>query len=186
MGVNVLVSDTTSESDEQAVAKLFRESVTARITPLLPTHDRAPSRSARMQSPHILVVEDEVDVREIISIFLDHLGYDSVIATDARHALSILDEQDFDLLLTDVIMPDLKGPGLYAASLEKQPNLKVLFVSGYCEDMLSDLPGSDVCYAYLPKPFTLAQLDNAIQEAATLRWTGPKRVLSTNLDRYQI
>ncbi len=150
------------------------------------TTDRQTSRTASAQSTHILVVEDEVDVRRIISIFLDHQGYDSVIATDARHALSILDGKDFDLLLTDVIMPDMKGPALYAASLEKQPDLKVLFVSGYSEDMLSDLPGSDMCYAYLPKPFTMAQLDNAIQEAVTLRWTGPKLVLSTNLDRYQI
>lgn len=185
MGVNVLVSDTTSERNEQAVVKLVSESLTARITPSLPTPDRPPSRSTRTQSPHILVVEDEVDVRKVISIFLDHQGYDCVIATDARHALSILDEQDFDLLLTDVIMPNMKGPELYAACLEKQPNLKVLFVSGYSEDMLSD-PGSDLCYAYLPKPFTLAQLDIAIQEAVTLRWIGPKRVLSTNLDRYQI
>ena len=186
MGVNVLVSDTTSESDEPAVVKLVGESVAARVTRSLPTPDRAPSRSARAQSPHILVVEDEVDVRRIISIFLDHQGYDSVIATDAHHALSILDEKDFDLLLTDVIMPDMKGPALYAASLEKQPDLKVLFVSCYSEDMLSDLPGSDMCYAYLPKPFTMAQLDNAIQEAVTLRWTGPRLVLSTDLDRYQI
>ena len=131
-----------------------------------------------MNSPHILVVEDEVAVRNVIAVFLDHQGYDSVIATDAYHALSLLDEQDFDLLLTDVIMPDMKGPELYAASLEKQPNLRVLFVSGYSQDMLSELPRANVCYSYLPKPFTMAQLDNAVQEASSPRWPPSKRMVS--------
>ncbi|MCZ6642095.1 MAG: response regulator [Gammaproteobacteria bacterium] len=122
--------------------------------------------SVRIHSPRILVVEDEVSVRKVIAMFLTYQGYDAVIATDARHALCLLDEQHFDLLLSDVMMPDMKGPELYAAALKIQPTLSVLFVSGYSEDMLIELPGSDECYSYLPKPFTLAQLDNAIQETA--------------------
>lgn len=132
----------------------------------------------RINSPRILVVEDEVAVRKVIAMFLKCQGYDSVIATDAHHALCLLEEQDFDLLLSDVMMPDMKGPELYSAALNIQPALNVAFVSDYSEDSLSELPGSDVCYSYLPKPFTLAQLDNAIQEAATRCWTRPKRRVS--------
>ncbi len=177
VGAIILVSyiDSKNGAVKQAITKLVSKALSARATRLQPAPESARLPSVRINSPRILVVEDEVAVRKVIAMFLKYQGYDSVIATDARHALCLLEEQNFDLLLSDVMMPDMKGPELYSAALNIQPALNALFVSGYSEDMLSELPGSDVCYSYLPKPFTLAQLDNAIQEAATRCWTHPKR-----------
>ena len=94
----------------------------------------------------ILVAEDEVDVRRV---------------------LELMDAHKFDLLISDVIMPDMKGPELYAAALGKQADLKVLFVSGYTEDVLSDLQRSGVDHAYLAKPFSISPLSAAIANIIT-------------------
>ena len=142
------------------------------FTVLLPpvTEASPATDTPRLQPPtttggiKILVAEDEVDVRKVLALFLERQGYQPFIARDARHALDLLDSHRFDLLISDVIMPDMKGPELYAEALRKQADLKVLFVSGYTEDVLSDLQDSGVSYSYLPKPFSISQLNSAIVE----------------------
>jgi len=124
-----------------------------------PSRVRAPAVTGPIK---ILVAEDEVDVRRVLELFLERQGYHPFLARDAQHALSLLDSHHFDLLISDVIMPDMKGPELYAEALLRQPDLKVLFVSGYTEDVLSKLQQNGVDYQYLPKPFSIAQLTSAI------------------------
>ncbi|MFP6835970.1 MAG: ATP-binding protein [Pseudomonadales bacterium] len=113
---------------------------------------------------NLLVCEDDVDVRRVMELFLGRLGYRPFIAKDARDALDRLDSARFDLLISDVIMPNMNGPELYARALEKQPNLRVLFVSGYAQDVLTDLRRAGVSFGYLPKPFSISQLKSAIAE----------------------
>ena len=113
----------------------------------------------------ILVVEDEPEIRKVIGAFLEHQGYAAVVAEDAAAALAALEDQHFELLITDVIMPDMNGPDLYKAALDRQHGLKVLFISGYTEDVLSDLGAEGIEFSFLAKPFSIAQLGKAVEES---------------------
>ncbi len=113
----------------------------------------------------ILLVEDEISVRDIVRQMLTVLGFEVFAAENAIHALALLDQQrGVDLLVSDVVMPDMRGPDLYQAALLKQPTLRALFVSGYSEDLINELPTRDQQIGYLSKPFTLAQLRSAVDK----------------------
>ena len=92
------------------------------------------------------------------------LGFDLIVARDAAHALEILEQQRVDLLLSDVIMPDMHGPEIYRMALVNNPQVLALFVSGYTEDMLDEVPLGNRGVAYLSKPFTLQDLRSALSE----------------------
>lgn len=134
------------------------------------SHDqRINSKSKSESSDHnkreglrILLVEDEESVRDIVSQMLSAIGYDVKVAESAGHALSILAQGCIDLVVSDVIMPDMRGPDLYQSALLKQPDLKALFVSGYSEDLTTELTANSENVGYLSKPFTLAQLRSAL------------------------
>jgi|GEM_PF-3100966 len=114
----------------------------------------------------ILLVEDEASVRDIVGQMLSAIGYDVQVAESAGHGLSLLGQGSIDLLVSDVIMPDMRGPDLYQSALIKQPDLKALFVSGYSEDLTSELTANSENVGYLSKPFTLAQLRSALGKLA--------------------
>lgn len=110
----------------------------------------------------ILLVEDEESVRDIVSQMLTAIGYDVQVAQSAGHGLAILGQGCIDLVVSDVIMPDMRGPDLYQSALKKQPDLKALFVSGYSEELTTELTANSAKVGYLSKPFTLAQLRSAL------------------------
>jgi CheY-like chemotaxis protein len=113
----------------------------------------------RGQGEAILVVEDDATVRLIINDVLEELGYNVLLASDARAAIPMLQsDQTIDLLVSDVVLPHVNGKKLAEIARVARPALKVLFVSGYAEnavlreDFLS--PGMDM----LTKPFDLDAL----------------------------
>lgn len=107
----------------------------------------------------VLVVEDEERVRAYSAEALKELGYDVVVAANARHALDLLEGgETIDLLFTDIVMPDLNGRELARRALERRPALRVLFTTGYARE---EGETSDVLFAHavvLQKPFTVDQL----------------------------
>ena len=110
----------------------------------------------RGQGETILVVEDDTTVRLIISEVLEELGYDVLVASDARPAIPLLQsDQRIDLMVSDVVLPHINGRKLAEIARVSRPDLKVLFVTGYAEnatfrgDFLG--PGMDM----LTKPFAL-------------------------------
>ncbi|MEM7080305.1 MAG: response regulator [Pseudomonadota bacterium] len=111
----------------------------------------------------ILFVEDEADVRTVVTQMLEVLGCHVVVAEDCEHALALLREQEIDLLISDVIMPDQRGPDLYQTAKEIKPDLPALFVSGYTEDMLQEVPQNS-SVGFLRKPFSLKQLRAALEK----------------------
>ena len=112
----------------------------------------------------LLLVEDEQGVRDVVSQMLKSLGYQLLVAEDGRHALELLKKEHVDLMVTDVIMPDMRGPELYQEALKTKPDLSTLFVSGYSEEVFSSLPREENQIGYLAKPFTVRQLRDAINE----------------------
>jgi PAS domain S-box-containing protein len=110
----------------------------------------------------VLLVEDDDAVRRVIEQILRQRGYVVTTAAAPMEALALCDVPDaaFDLLITDVVMPQMKGTELAAQLAERLPGLPVLLVSGYSNDMT--VAGEDACF--LQKPFTAWQLGQKVRE----------------------
>lgn len=114
----------------------------------------------------IMLVEDEDAVRSFSTRALTNKGYEVLAAENGAVALDLWNAQDnkhLDLMVTDVMMPDMDGPTLAKKMREQMPDLKIIFISGYTEDRLKDHMGTGIYF--LPKPFTLKQLAAKIKEA---------------------
>jgi len=114
----------------------------------------------------ILLVEDEDGLRSLNARGLRSRGYTVVEAANGVEALDALEEQGgaIDLVVSDVVMPEMDGPALLKAMRERNPNIKFIFVSGYAEDAFEKSLPENQQFDFLPKPFTLAQLVAAVKE----------------------
>jgi two-component system, cell cycle sensor histidine kinase and response regulator CckA len=113
----------------------------------------------------ILLVEDEDGVRTIAVKLLIQRGYQVTAAADGEEALEILedDPEGFDLVLSDVVMPGLDGPGLLKAARPYLGRARVVFMSGYAEQDFAKTLEDERSISFLPKPFTLAQLAERVK-----------------------
>jgi len=106
----------------------------------------------------VLLVEDEDSVRAIISAVLRRQGYNVIEASGGKVACEMFAQRsDVDLLLTDVVMPDMNGPALAQRLIGVRPELRVLFISGYA-DMLTLPSGENPNVGFLGKPFLASVL----------------------------
>jgi len=112
----------------------------------------------------VLLVEDEAPVRAFASRALRLRGFTVLEADCAEAALSMLDDPNLevDLFLTDVIMPGKDGPTWVREALEKRPETKVIFVSGYAEEAFGQAQQSIPNSVFLPKPFSLNELTKTV------------------------
>ena len=130
-------------------------------------NSRPASRSAaRGGRECVMLVEDDDVVRLLASKTLRDRGYDVI---EARHAgdaerLWILRKNDVDLLLTDIVMPGRDGKQLSRALLEDRPDLRVLFMSGYDDELLTRHDVFDDRPEFIPKPFTVDALAGKVRE----------------------
>jgi two-component system, cell cycle sensor histidine kinase and response regulator CckA len=114
----------------------------------------------------ILLVEDEDPVRAVNGRALTARGYTVLEAASGLEALQIIAERDepVDLVVSDVVMPEMDGPTLLGELRKRHPDLKVIFVSGYAEDAFrKNLPEGEE-FNFLPKPFSLKQLVEAVKQ----------------------
>jgi two-component system cell cycle sensor histidine kinase/response regulator CckA len=114
----------------------------------------------------ILLVEDEDAVRVFSSRALRNKGYNILEARSGEEALDVLAKEGdkVDLIISDVVMPQMDGPTLYKHVREKWPEIKFVFVSGYTEDRLREQFTSGETIYFLPKPFTLKQLAGKVKD----------------------
>ena len=117
-------------------------------------------------SETILVVEDEEIVRSLIQNILEAQGYAVLEAHHGLEALQICERRgdDIQLILTDVVMPQMSGPDLAKRIAILRPGIKVLYMSGYTENALAHLGVADVDGACLQKPFTLDSLTRRVRQ----------------------
>lgn len=126
----------------------------------------AARRPPRVGNERVLVVEDEAKVREATVGAVRELGYDVLEAAGAAHALRLLDANpDVALLFTDIVMPDMNGHALAAEALRRQPDIRVLFTTGYTPGVILSEAASTIDRPCLPKPFSLEELADKISEA---------------------
>ena len=114
----------------------------------------------------ILLVEDEEGLRALNARGLASRGYTVLEAGNGVEAIDVLEKSDgqVDLVVSDVVMPEMDGPTLLRELRSRNPGLKIIFVSGYAEDAFQKRLPADGQFAFLPKPFTLKQLVAAVKE----------------------
>jgi two-component system, cell cycle sensor histidine kinase and response regulator CckA len=114
----------------------------------------------------VLLVEDEEAVRRGGKRMLETRGYTVYEAGSGVEALDIMEELDgaVDIVVSDVVMPEMDGPTLLRELRKTYPDLKFIFVSGYAEDAFARNLPADAKFGFLPKPFSLKQLAVAVRE----------------------
>ena len=114
----------------------------------------------------ILLVEDEEGLRQLNARGLTSRGYTVLEAGNGVEAIDVLEKSgaEIDLVVSDVVMPEMDGPTLLRELRVRNPSLKIIFVSGYAEDAFQKHLPADGQFAFLAKPFTLKQLVNAVKE----------------------
>jgi two-component system, cell cycle sensor histidine kinase and response regulator CckA len=114
----------------------------------------------------ILLVEDEEGLRALNARGLTSRGYTVFEASNGVEALEVLESRhgEVDLVVSDVVMPEMDGPTLLREMRKTNPELKIIFVSGYAEDAFEKNLPEGQQFAFLAKPFTLKQLVAAVKE----------------------
>ncbi len=157
----VHVPDAADIADAAAAA-------TAAATAKLPAKRKQWSGGGR-----VLLVEDEDTVRAVAERALVRQGYDVTTASDGEDGLEALGRaisagEEFDLVLSDVVMPSMDGPAMAREIRALRPELPVLFMSGYAEEQLRreiDIPNM----YFLAKPFSVAQICTAVEDVLKAR-----------------
>jgi CheY-like chemotaxis protein len=128
---------------------------------------------AHVAGARILLVEDDPRVRAATVGALEDLDYEPVACSSGAEAIDLFKKEDFDLVISDVIMPEMTGPELIRyLKREYDRDFAVLFVTGYVgEGESDDLRG----YELLRKPFTVGALANAVSAALARTATEPPR-----------
>jgi two-component system, cell cycle sensor histidine kinase and response regulator CckA len=117
----------------------------------------------------ILLVEDEDGLRSLNARGLRSRGYSVIEASNGVEAMEALEEKDgaVDLVVSDVVMPEMDGPTLLKEMRKRNPNLKIIFVSGYAEEAFDKSLPENEQFAFLPKPFALSALVAKVKETMT-------------------
>ncbi|HEV8677173.1 MAG TPA: ATP-binding protein [Methylomirabilota bacterium] len=137
-----------------------------RVAEAGPVGDLATGSRRRRGSETVLLVEDEEEVRELAREILESEGYSVVLAADGPEALGVVQRHRgrIHLLLTDVVMPEMSGSELARHLQQRDPDLKVLYTSGYTDDTLVRHGVSEARAALLHKPFTAESLGWKVRE----------------------
>jgi PAS domain S-box-containing protein len=117
-------------------------------------------------SETILLVEDDEAVRELTEMVLQSYGYNVLVAQDPAHAQKLSDTPgpEIALVLTDVVMPAMSGRELVRRLTDKRPHLRVLYMSGYTDNVITSGGVLEPGLAFLQKPFTPVSLANKVRE----------------------
>ncbi|MFL6526614.1 MAG: ATP-binding protein [Chthoniobacterales bacterium] len=154
----------TSESDDGTTVTVYLP----RVSPPATNYKKPALKKLPGGDETILVLEDDVSVRHLSIRVLRLLGYHVIEAANGEDAQRLIDarkDTTIDLLLTDIMMPDMSGHD-FAAWLEKtSPNTKVIFVSGYLDQSLRFAEHWDHELHFLPKPFDPEQLALKVRHA---------------------
>ena len=131
-------------------------------------HERLASEKVAGGSETILIAEDEPDLRDLTRIFLQDYGYTVIAAASAEEAVEMAESlaDPIHLLLTDVIMPGMSGRQLAERILNKRPDAKIVYMTGYTDDMVMQHNVLGPGVQLLQKPFTRADL--ALKVRSTL------------------
>ena len=115
------------------------------------------------QNPKILLAEDDNDMRRFLAKALQNAGYDVASFDNGLSAYNRLREEPFELLLTDIVMPEMDGIELARRATELDPEIKVMFITGFAAVALNPDNHAPRQAKILSKPFHLKDLVNEVQ-----------------------
>jgi two-component system cell cycle sensor histidine kinase/response regulator CckA len=158
-----------SEPGKGSTFKVFLPSVDEPTTPVQIVDSPLTARGDET----ILLVEDDDQVRQVTSAILQRNGYQVIEARNAGEALLQSEQQGrIDLMLTDVVLPQMSGPALAKRLAADRPKMKVLCMSGYTDDSIVRDGVLAASMSFLQKPMTMASLTAKVREV--LDADGPK------------
>jgi two-component system, cell cycle sensor histidine kinase and response regulator CckA len=128
--------------------------------------DPRSARSAGAGSERILIAEDEESLRTLATRMLERHGYSVIAADTAEHALELVERypDQIDLLLTDLVMPQMSGRALADCVRELSPSMRVLFMSGYADEAVTESGALEHGAAFLEKPFSGDDLAQKVRQ----------------------
>jgi two-component system cell cycle sensor histidine kinase/response regulator CckA len=149
-----------SEPGRGSTFKIYLPAATAEPEPVEVLADR----EAGHGSETIMVVEDDEGVRELVRLMLEANGYEVLTARDADEAERLCTSRVIDLLLTDVVMPEVSGSQLAERLGALAPDMRILFMSGYSDEAVVRHGELTEAAAFLEKPFTERALASKVRE----------------------
>lgn len=161
-GGRLILDSVLGEGTTVTLQLPFDDDAVSPVTSLVVPEARVDERTGR-----ILVVDDEEAIVNMLAEVLRDSGYDVATALSAPLALDLLqhDAADFDLILTDVNMPELSGAQFAQRVLERRADANIIFMSGVSDDELRTVLGDKSALRFLPKPFSMGQLLDFVEGA---------------------
>ncbi len=133
-----------------------------KVTNIIP---ELPYEQYRGQNEKILLIEDEIEIEKIIQQFLTKHGYKVFACGSIKEAQELYQREiKFDLILSDIILPDGRGTDFVLELLKKEPLIKVLLISGYSDDRITLEKIRNKGFPFLSKPFSIGELFKQIYE----------------------
>lgn len=150
-----------SEVGRKTVFKLYFPCTDQEAQPEVRVEEeKEPEIDPRRRS--VLLVEDEIAIRTLLYQVLSAQGFQVSAPDDSKQAARLGRETVIDLLVSDVVMPGMDGPELYRNLLESHQGLKVLYLSGYTDQVVTDHGVSGEAGSFLQKPFTIKEFLNKV------------------------
>jgi two-component system, cell cycle response regulator CpdR len=123
------------------------------------------SSSPPADAAKVLVAEDNPAVREFIVRSLASAGYEVYSAIDGQQALDMLSRHGYDVLVTDIVMPNVDGIDLAMKAVHSYPNLRIVMISGYGQERLRAHNLDTLVHKVIAKPFSLEDICDAVKNA---------------------
>jgi two-component system response regulator PilR (NtrC family) len=120
-------------------------------------------------APHIMVVDDELSMREVLEIMLTKEGYQVTCAENGRTAIGLLEKNQYDLMLCDIRLGDISGLDVLQASKKCNPDTVVILISAYASTETAVEAMNAGAYDYVPKPFDKDELMQTVAKALDLK-----------------
>jgi nitrogen-specific signal transduction histidine kinase/CheY-like chemotaxis protein len=164
LGLSIVYNIATSFSGTAQIASEPGEGTSVSV--YLPACERSDQGLVQVEmvpppgSAQVLIVEDEPAVAYAARRILEDHGHTVTVATNPHHALKLIDDEPFDLLISDVVMPSMNGPQLAEQVRRHRPQMKILFMSGYAV-ATAGLASTDTV---ISKPLEPVRLLNAVHE----------------------
>ncbi len=118
---------------------------------------------------HILIVDDEISMRELLDFMLKKEGYEISTAGGGKEAIAMIERRNFDLLLCDIRLGDMTGIDVLRAAKARNPQTVVIMISAFATAETAVQAMNDGAYDYLPKPFDNNELKQAVARALEMR-----------------
>ncbi|NOX50862.1 MAG: response regulator [Gammaproteobacteria bacterium] len=137
------------------------------ITPMQQPKQSNPNFTGQFFGQRCILVEDDSSVRDALEIGLESLGFDVEVASQGTQALEMAEQRQPDVVVTDIVMPGIRGTELTTLLHQKYPNLPVVLVSGFADPEVEAWVAGHPMASFLAKPFRAADLGRGINELLT-------------------